>query len=153
MTLPSPLSNPTFNGVTLSSLPPVSPDEVSKLLSPTLPKSSSMDVIPTSLLKTCSGVSLNHCKPCKSFFHWMLLSIILYDCPYIKSQVAILISHHTIVQSQIWTIFQTPRASFSISNSASRLHLFSFQPISIRLDVTTQLKPLFSLPLTKYLTP
>ena len=56
MALPPPLSDPILNGVTLSSLPPVSPDEVSKLLSSTLRKSSSMDLIPTSLLKTCSSV-------------------------------------------------------------------------------------------------
>ena len=49
MTLP-PLSNPIFNGFTLSSLPPVSTDEVSKLLSFTLPKSSSMDFVPIFLL-------------------------------------------------------------------------------------------------------
>ena len=56
MALPPPLSNPIFNGVTISLLPPVSPDEVRKLLSSTLPKSTSMDFISNSLLNTYSGV-------------------------------------------------------------------------------------------------
>ena len=40
----------------MSSLPPVTPEEVHKSLTSTVPKSSRLDFVPTSILKSCAGV-------------------------------------------------------------------------------------------------
>jgi len=48
--MPSHLSFPAHNGSVLNKLDPVTADEVHKLLSLSLPKSSNMDIIPTSLV-------------------------------------------------------------------------------------------------------
>ena len=54
--LPSHLSFPAHNGSVLNKLDPVTADEVYKLLSSSLPKSSNMDIIPTSLVLRCQSV-------------------------------------------------------------------------------------------------
>ena len=50
----STLSDPPHTGQTIDSLPPVTSSEVLKLLCSSPPKSSCMDIIPTSLLLRCS---------------------------------------------------------------------------------------------------
>ena len=54
--LPSHLSFPAHNCSILNKLDPVTAAEVHKLLSSSLPKSSNMDVIPTSLVLRCQSV-------------------------------------------------------------------------------------------------
>jgi len=54
--LPSHLSFPAHNCSVLNKLDPVTAAEVHKLLSSSLPKSSNMDVIPTSLVLRCQSV-------------------------------------------------------------------------------------------------
>ena len=48
--------DPPHVGPRLDNLTPVTPDEVLRILSSLPPKSSPVDYIPTSLLKTCSTV-------------------------------------------------------------------------------------------------
>jgi len=50
------LSFPAHNGSVLNKLDPVTADEAHKLLSSSLPKSSNMDIIPTSLVLRCQSV-------------------------------------------------------------------------------------------------
>ena len=52
-------NDPPCHGQCLSSLPPVTPEEVHKLLTSTVPKSSRLDFVPTSILKSCAGVFLS----------------------------------------------------------------------------------------------
>ena len=137
----------------LSSLLPVSPDEVSKLLSPTLPKSSSMDFISTSQLKTCSGVfseiianleNLSFTESCfPSYFKIAQISPLLKKLGLDTYQPS---NYHPISNLNY------------ISKLLERLFIFRIQHhVSTCSDFnpyqSTQLKPLFSLPLTKYLTP
>jgi len=50
------LSFPAHNGSVLNKLDPVTADEVHKHLSSSLPESSNMDIIPTSLVLRCQSV-------------------------------------------------------------------------------------------------
>ena len=50
-----PIDSP-YHGQGLSSLPPVTPEEVHQLLTSIVPKSSRLDFVPTSILKSCAGV-------------------------------------------------------------------------------------------------
>ena len=54
--LPSHLSFPAHNGSVLNKLAPLTADEVHELLSSSLPKSSNMDIIPTSHVLRCQSV-------------------------------------------------------------------------------------------------
>ena len=61
--IPPPPPDAPFNGTPLSTLPFVTPAEVSKLLSTIQSKSSSMDYIPTSLLQFCNKVFSHSIAP------------------------------------------------------------------------------------------
>ena len=97
-------------------------------------------IIPTSLLKTCSGVfseiiaNLANFSFIEGSFPSYLKTVQI--SLRLKSQDQIHTSHQTIVLSQIRTIFQSSPSVSSFSNSTSRLDLFSFQSTSIRYHST-----------------
>ena len=120
--------NRLFREQMCENLPPVTPDEVKKLLSGIPGKSCPLDFIPTSLIKSCSGVfselisrlaNLSFTEGC---FPAMFKQAIV--TPLLKNLVLINPIHRTTAQFQIWTIFQNySNACFFFDfNRTSQIH-------------------------------